>query len=213
MSAISQRIVSARILVTGETRALVEAWYAELEAVGAPCVAAHGVAEARRVLSSERIRLAIVEAGAEPGRFDPWPENQRRPRVLFLMTAFDADVAVGLARAGDLVLPAALGMGTLPKAVRMLCSPDDEVVDFSRKYRLSPRETELLRLALLGKNNDEAAAELNCGRGTVSTFWNRIFKKTKVSGQRDVIVLLLRSSQGDTLLEEPLSLSRSSANH
>src|SRR5690606_10050720 len=67
-------------------------------------------------------------------------------------------------------------------------------------YRLSARETQLLQLALAGRNNDEAADELGCARATIGTFWNRIFRKTGVSGQRDLMILLLRHREGSAEL-------------
>jgi DNA-binding CsgD family transcriptional regulator len=79
----------------------------------------------------------------------------------------------------------------------------DDVGRFARFFKLSPRETTLLRHALAGMNNDEAAAALGCSRGTVSTFWNRVFRKTNVSGQRDVIILFLNMARGSGTFEVP----------
>jgi DNA-binding NarL/FixJ family response regulator len=70
------------------------------------------------------------------------------------------------------------------------------VEEFARKYRLSEREREVLFAALRGLNNQETAAELDCDRGTVSTYWNRIFAKTGWRSQRDVIAHLFQHSFG-----------------
>jgi len=46
---------------------------------------------------------------------------------------------------------------------------------------LSPRETEVLHYALLGMNNLAIADQLNMRPSTVSTFKNRVFKKTNTT--------------------------------
>ena len=63
---------------------------------------------------------------------------------------------------------------------------------FASTHRLSPRETQLLGLAVAGYNNDEAAELLGCSRATATTYWNRIFAKIGVRGQRDVLCALVR---------------------
>jgi DNA-binding CsgD family transcriptional regulator len=115
------------------------------------------------------------------------------PLVLLVARNFTADTVLRLSAAGDLILPYPLDGATLLNAVERLLKERDHVLAFAQAYRLSPREVELLRLAVLGRNNDEAAAELGCSRATVATYWNRMFRKTGVSGQRDLIILLLRS--------------------
>lgn len=119
-----------------------------------------------------------------------------RPKVLFVVRDFTAETVLQLSSVGDLSLPYPLDSATLLDALRQLSAADDHVQNFARTYRLSPREVALLRLAVLGRNNDQAAAELGCSRATVGTYWNRVFRKTGVSGQRDVIILLLRQKHG-----------------
>jgi DNA-binding NarL/FixJ family response regulator len=119
-----------------------------------------------------------------------------RPKVLFVVRDFTAETVLQLSSVGDLSLPYPLESSTLLNALRQLSAAHDHVQDFARTYRLSPREVALLRLAVLGRNNDQAAAELGCSRATVGTYWNRVFRKTGVSGQRDVIILLLRQKHG-----------------
>lgn len=67
-----------------------------------------------------------------------------------------------------------------------------ETAAFCRRHGLSGRESALLSLAVQGLNNDEAAERLGCHRCTVGTYWSRIFRKTRTSGQRDVLGKLLR---------------------
>jgi DNA-binding CsgD family transcriptional regulator len=118
--------------------------------------------------------------------------------VIVVASVFSARVVLDLSSDADLVLPAPLEPETLLRAIELVTERKDEVAAFSREHKLSPRETALLRLALSGLNNDEASQVLGCSRATVSSFWNRIFRKTGVSGQRDVVILLhrRRSSSG-----------------
>jgi DNA-binding NarL/FixJ family response regulator len=66
----------------------------------------------------------------------------------------------------------------------------EKLSSFASCNRLAPRERQLLLSAFHGLNNDEAANELGCSRATVSTYWNRIFRKVGVRSQRDVFVAL-----------------------
>ena len=66
------------------------------------------------------------------------------------------------------------------------------IASFAAECKLSPKEGELLRLAIEGLNNDEAADALGCRRTTVSSYWARIFSKTGVRCQRDVVATFVR---------------------
>ena len=103
---------------------------------------------------------------------------------------------VTLSAEAALVLPLPIAPSVLLQALERLLHPqEDSVGNFARRHRLSPREVTLLRSALEGKNNDEVAAELGCSRTTISTYWSRIFRKTGVSGQRDLIIAVLRTDK------------------
>ena len=82
----------------------------------------------------------------------------------------------------------------LEQTAAVLYVGHDHVNRFATRYRLSPKEASLVRHALEGLNNDEAADALGCSRPTVSTYWNRIFRKTGVSGQRDLVILVMRGA-------------------
>jgi DNA-binding CsgD family transcriptional regulator len=69
---------------------------------------------------------------------------------------------------------------------------EQAVRGFAVANRLSRREAQLLELAVAGLNNKEAAAALGCQRPTVSTYWNRIFSKTGVRTQRDIMASIIR---------------------
>lgn len=81
------------------------------------------------------------------------------------------------------------------------------VEDFAKRYKLSEREREVLFASLRGLNNQETAEELKCDRGTVSTYWNRIFAKTGWRSQRDVIAHLFQHTFGGISAASPPSSS------
>jgi DNA-binding CsgD family transcriptional regulator len=66
------------------------------------------------------------------------------------------------------------------------------VDSFCVKYSLSAQEGRLLQVSIEGLTNDEASAVLRCGRPTISTYWNRIFKKVGLSGQREILAAFAR---------------------
>ncbi len=179
-----------RVLVFEDGGDEARRWTDELVRGGIACVAARSIDEAWQMLGAGAVSAAVIGAREELpcglGLGDT-----RRARVILVINPYSARRVVELSAAADLILPGPLEPGVLPRALELVTRDRDDLAEFARAHRLSPRETSLLRLALSGLNNDEAAATLHCSRATVSTFWNRIFKKTGVRGQRDVMILLL----------------------
>jgi DNA-binding CsgD family transcriptional regulator len=62
----------------------------------------------------------------------------------------------------------------------------------ARERRLSPRETEVIRLALRGLGNKEIASELGCAPSTVLMYWKRIYAKVGVRPSKRVLALFAR---------------------
>lgn len=60
-------------------------------------------------------------------------------------------------------------------------------------YKLSPQECRLLVAAIAGESDKHAASSLGCSRGTVGTYWQRIFGKTGCRPRAAVIAHVLRS--------------------
>lgn len=112
------------------------------------------------------------------------------PKIALLTSNYSGVNVVRLAMRSDLVLPKPLDAATFAEVVGWLLHRVDPVTQFAREYRLSPREASLLRLSMRGRNNDEIAATFGCSRATISTYWNRVFRKTGVSGQREILALL-----------------------
>ncbi|MBN1612367.1 MAG: response regulator transcription factor [Polyangiaceae bacterium] len=126
--------------------------------------------------------------------------SRRYPRAVAVLTGAPAN-------ARTVVNYLSLGWSYLPKpydakslleyitivGVRALTQ---KLSSFASCNRLAPREKQLLLSAFRGSNNDEAASELGCSRATVSTYWNRIFRKVGVRSQRDVFVALCAFQTG-----------------
>lgn len=144
--------------------------------------------------NGDEVDLAVLDADVAEAKLAEWLKQlvtaKRRVKVMLLTSSFTGPNVLKLASRGDLVLPKPLDGRTFANAVHWLLQQDDPVRRFARAHKLSPRETALVRFAVTGTNNDEAAALLGCSRATISTYWNRVFRKTGVSGQKEVIILL-----------------------
>ncbi len=154
--------------------------------------------EALGLLAGPSIDVAVFVG--DPA--DSWQAALRgsvRSALRILVTpALSARAMLALTDEADLILPAPVEPEMLVTAVQVVLTAADYVGRFASTYRMSPRETSLVRLALAGMNNDEAAAAMGCTRATVSSFWNRIFRKTGATGQRDVFILLLKQQRGQS---------------
>lgn len=145
-----------------------------------------------RALREQRFDAQILLR--EPEEIAPWLEtafSMGGLRSVVLADRTSVDLALSVARYDGLLLPPSVAPSGLLRAVRYLRSTMRDLRTFVAAHGLSPQEARLLGCALHAMNNDEAAEVLGCQRSTVSSYWNRIFKKTNVRGQRDVLILLL----------------------
>ncbi len=192
-------MVAYRVFLAGGSSESVDGWCEHVERAGIEVLRGDGI---DGLLARDRldlIDLAILEARLceNPAlRREHQDLRPARPfKVLCLASEYDAARVVELSRVSDLVLPLPISGETLLRAIRQLLDRHDDVHRFAARYRLSPKEALLVRHALEGLNNDEAADALGCTRPTVSTYWNRIFRKTGVSGQRDLVILVMRGAR------------------
>jgi DNA-binding CsgD family transcriptional regulator len=65
------------------------------------------------------------------------------------------------------------------------------VQDFALQYKLSSREMEVLVLAARGMISKEMAALLNLSTKTIDSYWSRIYSKTGIRSQRELLSSLL----------------------
>lgn len=64
---------------------------------------------------------------------------------------------------------------------------EQNLVEYAASRRLSPRETEILRLILLGKDNQNIATELSLAPGTVKVHVHHILQKTQMANRQKLI--------------------------
>jgi DNA-binding CsgD family transcriptional regulator len=74
--------------------------------------------------------------------------------------------------------------------------------------RLSPRETQILRLAALGQTSKEMAADLDIRERTVNWHLSKVFRKLGVESRTEAVVLALERG----LIRAPHSTSHQRAN-
>jgi DNA-binding CsgD family transcriptional regulator len=75
------------------------------------------------------------------------------------------------------------------------------VDDFSQNSGLSPRQREILWLAIGGLHRKESAARLECSVKTVEGYWKRICEKTGCQCQAEVIAKFIHSTLAPALQE------------
>lgn len=69
-----------------------------------------------------------------------------------------------------------------------------------RRYRLSPRERELFKLALQGSDNRRIATQLELSLGTVKNYKRRLYAKLGITCEREITSLLMSFLADATLL-------------
>ncbi len=74
--------------------------------------------------------------------------------------------------------------------MRIRLVADTTVAAYAAERRLGIRETEVLELGAAGCSTKEAAELLRVSTGTISTHWQRIFRKTGCRNQREVFFRL-----------------------
>jgi len=210
------------LVVVDDAHGSIDGWCDELRAAGVLFSTVGSVPELRQYLAENYADIAVVNGevnGPAVTEFIEW--NARAPqrsKVIFVTADFTARNVVKLAHAADLILPLPLEPALLAEALTVLATRQDDAMRFADLFKLSPREAALFRCALAGLNGEESALALGCSRGTIATFWNRIFRKTQTTSQRNVIVLFTRLVLGrasinpavmiDSLANFPMLMAR-----
>ncbi|MBI5507208.1 MAG: response regulator transcription factor [Deltaproteobacteria bacterium] len=182
-----------RILVVDDEIRIVRSWRRSLEAAGYEVVAACSLREALAIdlRGIDLILLDLVLADGHGARLleernRVWP----RPAVAVVSGYVDSEWATRLYGECDIVVPKPVTEAVLLELVQKLTTtavPARALEAFCRQHALSPRETQLLTLALAGFDNAELATRLGCRPGTIKTYWRRLLAKTHCASQRHVI--------------------------
>jgi DNA-binding CsgD family transcriptional regulator len=65
---------------------------------------------------------------------------------------------------------------------------------FGKLTRLSPRQLEVVNLAVTGVHRKQCAAQLACSLKTVEGYWQRIYEKTGCRSEAEVIATFIREA-------------------
>jgi len=173
-------------------------WLRELLSTGFHARAASAENETLDLLAGRAVDVAVLVGDPADPQQALLRSSVRNALRILVAPALSARAMLAMTNEADLILPAPVEPEVLVTAVELVLTKADYVGRFARAHRMSPRETSLVRFALAGMNNDEAAVAMGCSRATVSSFWNRIFRKTGAAGQRDVFILLLKLQRGQS---------------
>ena len=125
--------------------------------------------------------------------------------VVCVKGSFNVERDIVLAASGKLVIPTELEPSVLCEVVENLIKRLDPASSLVSRYRLSHQEARLLRCMMQGLNSYEAAERMGCKVQTLPTYWTRIFKKTGVGTQRELLLLLIRRSEPELSLGEAVA--------
>jgi len=120
-----------------------------------------------------------------------------RPAVAVISGYVDSERIVGLMGRCDVTVPKPIERKTLLGLVTTLferSSPSFSVDDYCTEHGFSQREREVVRGAAEGLVNKQIADRLGLRPGTIATYWRRIYKKTSLPSQRDVLAALIAHS-------------------
>lgn len=63
---------------------------------------------------------------------------------------------------------------------------------FAQEYKLSPRETDVLKLVTMGRDVPYIEQELTLSKSTVKTHMRHIYEKCGVSSRQDLLDLIIK---------------------
>jgi DNA-binding CsgD family transcriptional regulator len=83
-----------------------------------------------------------------------------------------------------------------PALVRLSADEEIEIMveDFGRNTKLSPRQCEMVKLAVAGIERKESAFRLDCSLKTIEGYWRRIHEKTGCRSDSEVVAKFIRDS-------------------
>jgi DNA-binding NarL/FixJ family response regulator len=190
---------SCHVLVVDDNEQMCSAYAHTLARLGQRCTVAHSVAEARALLERRRrprfdaVLLDLYMPGGDGSELLPVLDAEEPAAGVAVVSArLDAERAIDLCCRVRLAVPKPVPQ--LGRLIELLATrPEElELARVARERRLSPRETEVIRLALRGLGNKEIASELGCAPSTVLMYWKRIYAKVGVRPSKRVLALFAR---------------------
>jgi DNA-binding NarL/FixJ family response regulator len=187
-----------RVLIVDDDRRSCRAWGQRLRRERFAVATASTMSEARAKLGKDVWDVVLLALALPDGYgAELLPEIiglPNPPEIAIISGHLNSAHVVNLFPKCTVIVPKPLTNCVLVELVRCLEKKRslENVVDrFCREHVLSPRESELMQASAQGLSDKEAALKLGCKRGSVRTFWDRIFRKTKRRSQRGVMTALL----------------------
>jgi len=196
-------IVDDHPLVTGGLAAA-------LRSIGGFEVAAHGatVDEARQILIRDDLDVVLLDVRLEDGNgIQALAEREfrTRPAVLVISSFETSQYVAAAARYGAAgFLVKTVPLPTLAEQIRTVAAGGSVLTAeqlHAGLVRLTPRERQIVRLAMDGLGNKEIAAQIGGSPKTVETHLSSIFERFGIKGGR--VELALRAADEGWLDIEP----------
>lgn len=191
---------SKRVLIVEDRREIARSFARTLRSCGHEATVTLTLKDAENALAEARFDIILLDLVLDDGDGEDLLETVEqlvpRPAVAVVSGNLDSRRMTGLCGRVAATLPKPVPAGALRMLVDRLSARSAEgnnpVEWFCREYGLSRKETELVLAITSGLSNQEAAESLSCKRGTVSTYWSRIFDKTGCHSRQEVIGALFR---------------------
>jgi DNA-binding NarL/FixJ family response regulator len=214
---VSSTLAGARCLVVEDEPVVLQALRRLLQRSNMLVSVADDVAEGLRVLGAERPEVVITDLGFEIGSGEVIVHAARtlvpRPGVVVLSGLLDALLPITLRGQGAFVIDKSRGSGALLVTVaaalaerrdpmsdlaRRLLSAvppctvlEEAVLLFARRFRLSPRQAEALRMVTTHLDNEAIAIEMGVEESTLRVHLARIAEKVGLvcdAGTREALL-------------------------
>lgn len=193
---------SSRVLIVEDHAGVGRAWCRVLRRAGHAVSWAKTVGGGRKLLAEATTRrepfaVAILDLSLPDGDgvdlLDDIEQLPVQPAVAVVSAHIDSERALQLLGRCLIGVPKPVPSDTLLSLVARLSGERPvggqvpNVDAFCVSSRLSPRESQVLKLSVHGKSRSEIAEALGCQPSTVATHWSRILHKTGLATQRRVV--------------------------
>lgn len=183
-----------RVLIVDDDESLCRTYGRILRRAGFLVEFAGTIAAAREMLGKLRWDAVLVDIMLPDGSgAELLPEIHHfvSPSQVALVSAYvTADHVIENHREVAAIVPKPMGPDSLVSLVKILTRTDTarlNIESFVAQFHLSRREAELVAIAVEGLDDKLAAVRMKVSHGSIRKFWDRIFKKTGLRSQRDVI--------------------------
>jgi two-component system invasion response regulator UvrY len=200
-----------RVLLVDDDPCIVRSWRRFLRGMSLDLVWATTLPEAKGLLASldpSTLDAALLDLRLVGGSgLDLLPTLRARfPRTAVALVSgyLDAKTSLAAQKSGVMVMPKPVSADELRELVRLLCCRASARLAVEVVFdNLSEREVEVVQLALSGLDSQAAADAIGVSRRTVHTYWRRIFQKTGLRSQREVVMAVLAAAPDDRQLPAP----------